>query len=322
MRCAEPHLKGVISVDKPLKGKDYVSLTDYSASDFQYLIELAAELKKKQKDGTPHKLLEGKTLAMIFQKASTRTRVSFEVAMYHLGGLGLFLSANELQIGRGEPVQDTARILASYCEGILIRTFSHQEVLNLAKYSNVPVINGLTDDEHPTQALADLLTAYEEFGALKGRRLAFIGDGNNVAVSLMHACALTGMEIVLACPQNYRPVEKAIDEFEKMKQPGAGLKIVEDPKAAAAGADILYTDVWASMGQEQESQARMEALKGYQINSALLKLAKPSAIVMHCLPAHRGEEITDEAMECGQSRIFQEAENRMHAHKAILAALL
>ena len=309
-------------MDSPLKGKDYLSLTDYSASELQFLLELAVELKDQQKKGVPHALLQGKTLAMIFQKASTRTRVSFEVAMYHLGGLGLFLSANELQIGRVEPVQDTARILASYCDGILIRTFSHQEVLDLAKHSDKPVINGLTDDEHPTQALADLMTIYEEFGALKGKKLAFIGDGNNVAVSLMHACALAGIQIALASPEGYRPGEKAIREYEKLRQPGSSLTIVEDPKAAVAGADVLYTDVWASMGQEKESKARLDALKGYQIDAALLKLAKPEAIVMHCLPAHRGEEITDDVMECGQSRIFLEGENRMHAHKAILAALL
>ena len=306
----------------PLTGKDYISLTDYSPSEFQYLLDLAVELKDKQKKGIPHTLLQGKTLAMIFQKASTRTRVSFEVAMYHLGGLGMFLSANDLQIGRGEPIQDTARVLASYSEGILIRTYSHQEVQELAKYSKSPVINGLTDDEHPTQALADMLTVYEEYGSLKGKRLAFFGDGNNVAVSLMHACALAGMEIVLACPEGYHPSGKAIGEYEKMKQPGSSLAIVEDPKAAADGADVLYTDVWASMGQEKESQKRLEALKGYQVDEALLKLAKPGAIAMHCLPAHRGEEITDGVMEGAQSRIFQEAENRLHAHKAILAALL
>ena len=309
-------------MDSPLKGKDYLSLTDYSAAEFQYLLDLAVELKDKQKRGLPHASLPGKTLAMIFQKASTRTRVSFEVAMYHLGGLGMFLSANDLQIGRGEPVQDTARVLASYSEGILIRTFSHQEVLDLAKYSDKPVINGLTDDEHPTQALADLLTVYEEFGELKGKKLAFIGDGNNVAVSLMHACALAGMEIAVASPSGYGPSGKAIEEYEKMKQPGSALTLGEDPQAAAAGAHVLYTDVWASMGQEAESKARLEALKGYTVDAALLRQADPSAVVMHCLPAHRGEEISDEAMECGQSRVFQEAENRMHAHKAILAALL
>jgi ornithine carbamoyltransferase len=297
-------------------------LTDYSAHEFKYLLDLALELKAKQKKGIPHRLLDGKTLAMIFQKASTRTRVSFEVAMFHLGGLGMFLSANDLQIGRGEPIKDTARILASYSEGILIRTFSHDEVLELAHYSNMPVINGLTDDEHPTQALADIMTVYEEFGDLKGRKLAYFGDANNVATSLMHACALTGMEIVLACPSNYRPGDKAMAEYEKMKQPGSSLTIEEDPKKAAAGADVIYTDVWASMGQEKESVARIEALKSYQVDAGLLKLAKPSAIAMHCLPAHRGEEITDEVMECSQSRVFVEGENRMHAHKAILAALL
>ncbi len=306
----------------PLYGKDYVSLTDYDAAEFKFLLDMAVELKDKQKKGIPHTLLQGKTLAMIFQKASTRTRVSFEVAMYHLGGLGMFLSANDLQIGRGEPIQDTARVLASYSEGILIRTFSHQEVLELAKYSKVPVINGLTDDEHPTQALADMLTIYEEYGTLQGKKLAYFGDGNNVAVSLIHACALTGIEIVLACPSGYQPPAAALADFEKMKQPGASLAVVDDPKAAASGADVLYTDVWTSMGKEKEAQIRIAALKEYQVNGDLLKLAKPEAIVLHCLPAHREEEITDEMIECAQSRVFQEAENRMHAHKAILAALL
>jgi ornithine carbamoyltransferase len=309
-------------MNSPLYGKDYLSLTDYDAAEFAYLLDTAAELKDKQRKRIPHRLLQGKTLAMIFQKASTRTRVSFEVAMYHLGGLGMFLSANDLQIGRGEPIQDTARILASYSEGILIRTYSHQEVLALAEYSQAPVINGLTDDEHPTQALADMLTIREEFGDLKGRKLAYFGDGNNVAVSLIHACALTGMEIALACPAGYQPPAAALAAFDAMKQPGAGLTLVEDPQAAAKGADVLYTDVWASMGQEKEAQVRMQALRAYQVNAALLKLAKPEAIVLHCLPAHREEEITDEVMEGAQSRIFQEAENRLHAHKAILATLL
>lgn len=309
-------------MNSPLKGKDYVSLTEYTAQEFQFLLDLAIELKDKQKRGIPHPLLQGKTLAMIFQKASTRTRVSFEVAMYHLGGLGMFLSSQDLQIGRGEPIQDTARILSSYSEGILIRTYSHREVEQLAQYSKAPVINGLTDEEHPTQALADMLTIYETFGTLKGKRLVYFGDGNNVATSLMHACALVGMEIVLACPAGYRPPEKAIREYEAMKTPGSSLTILEDPLQAAAGADILYTDVWTSMGQEKETAQRMEALKNYQLNAALLKQAKSNAIVLHCLPAHRGEEITDEVIEGPQSRVFQEGENRMHAHKAILAALL
>ena len=309
-------------MNSPLKGKDYVSLTEYTAQEFQFLLDLAIELKDKQKRGIPHPLLQGKTLAMIFQKSSTRTRVSLEVAMYHLGGRGMFLSSQALQIGRGEPIQDTARILSSYSEGILIRTYSHREVEQLAQYSKAPVINGLTDEEHPTQALADMLTIYETFGTLKGKRLVYFGDGNNVATSLMHACALVGMEIVLACPAGYRPPEKAIREYEAMKTPGSSLTILEDPLQAAAGADILYTDVWTSMGQEKERAQRMEALKNYQLNAALLKQAKSNAIVLHCLPAHRGEEITDEVIEGPQSRVFQEGENRMHAHKAILAALL
>jgi len=305
-----------------LRGRDYISLTDFKPDEFQYLLELAQELKDKQKKGIPHPLLQGKTLAMIFQKASTRTRVSFEVAMYHLGGLGMFLSSSDLQIGRGEPIQDTARVLASYSEGILIRTYSHKEVMTLAEHSKVPVINGLTDDEHPTQALADMLTILEAKGKLQGLKMAYFGDGNNVAVSLIHACALSGMELVLACPEGYRPPAKALAQGEAMKAAGAKITVVDDPKEAAAQADVLYTDVWTSMGQEKESAVRLKALYGYQVNEELLKLAKPDAIVLHCLPAHRGEEITDSIMEGPHSRIFQEAENRMHAHKAILAALL
>jgi ornithine carbamoyltransferase len=305
-----------------LKGKDYVSLTDYTPQQFQALLELAAALKADWRNGCLQPILQGKTLAMIFQKASTRTRVSFEVAMYQLGGLGLFLSANDLQIGRGEPIQDTARVLASYCDGILIRTFSHQEVKDLAEHSKVPVINGLTDDEHPTQALADMLTIWENRGSLQGQKLVYVGDGNNMAVSLIHACALMGMEIVLACPQGYQPPQKALAEGKAMKAAGAKITVTEDLKAAAVNADVLYTDVWASMGQEAEAAVRLKALKDYQINEEIMKLAKPDAIVLHCLPAHRGEEITEAVLEGPASRIFQQAENRMHAHRAILAALL
>ncbi len=306
----------------PLTGRDFISIADYDAASFKYLLDLAIDLKNKYINGIPHTLLSGKTLAMIFKKASTRTRVSFQAGMYHLGGLGMHLSVNELQVDRGEPVQDTARIIASYCDGILIRTFDHQEALDLARYSDKPVINGLTDDEHPTQALADIMTIYEEFGDLKGKRLAFIGDANNVLTSLAHACALSGMELVLACPAGYRPGAKALAEYEAIKQPGSAFTITDDPKAAAEGADILYTDVWVSMGDEKQAGERLKAFQGYQINEGLIKLAKPNAIVMHDLPAHRGEEITDEAMECAQSRIFKQAGNRLHAHKAILAALL
>ncbi|MDX9871261.1 MAG: ornithine carbamoyltransferase [Clostridia bacterium] len=305
-----------------LKGRDFITLADFTQEEIWYLLELARDLKAKQKQGIPHKLLEGKTLAMIFQKASTRTRVSFEAAMYHLGGLGMFLSKNDLQIGRGEPIQDTARVLARYCEGILIRTFAHQEVLDLAKYADVPVINGLTDDYHPTQALADLLTIWEHKGKLAGLKLVFVGDGNNVAHSLMIAGALTDMEIVIASPEGYQPDPAVVAKARALASKPDKIKVLSNIQEAAAGADILYTDVWASMGQEQEFSARKQVLESYQINSDLLKCANQDALVMHCLPAHRGEEITDEAMEGPQSVVFDEAENRLHAHKAILAALL
>lgn len=305
-----------------LKGRDYITLADYSSEEIWYLLELARDLKDKQKKGIPHKYLDGKTLGMIFQKASTRTRVSFEAAMYHLGGLGMFLSKNDLQIGRGEPIQDTARVLARYCDGILIRTFKHQEVLDLAHYANVPVINGLTDDYHPTQALADLLTIWEHKGALAGLKLAYIGDGNNVAHSLMIAGALTGMEVVVASPQGYEPNPAVVNKAKSLAKDQTKIRVVLEPEEAATQAQILYTDVWASMGQEEEAQARKKVLGKYQINDELLKLADKKAIAMHCLPAHRGEEITDEVIEGPQSVVFDEAENRLHAHKAILAALL
>lgn len=305
-----------------LKGRDFIELADFTTEEIWYLLELARDLKDKHKKGIPHKLLEGKTLAMIFQKASTRTRVSFEAAMFHLGGHAMFLSKNDLQIGRGEPIQDTARVLARYCEGILIRTFAHQEVLDLAKYADVPVINGLTDDYHPTQVLADLLTIWEYKGKLEGLKLVFVGDGNNMAHSLMIGGALMGMEVVIAAPEGYQPNPVVVAKAQKLAKSPDQIRVQSNIKEAAAGADILYTDVWASMGQEAEFAARQKVLGTYQINNALLKYAKKDAIVMHCLPAHRGEEITDEALEGPQSVAFDEAENRMHAHKAILAAVL
>lgn len=305
-----------------LKGRDFITLADYSSEEIWHLLELARELKGKQKKGIPHKLLEQKTLAMIFQKASTRTRVSFEAAMYHLGGLAMFLSKNDLQIGRGEPVKDTARVLARYCDGILIRTYGHQEVLDLADYADVPVINGLTDDYHPTQALADLLTIWEHKGALAGIKLAYIGDGNNMSHSLMIAGALMGMEVMVASPAGYCPHPSVVEKARQLAKNRSKIQVVADPDEAAQGADVLYTDVWASMGQEEEIKIRREALLNYQINRELLTKAAKDAIVMHCLPAHRGEEITDEVIEGSQSVVFDEAENRLHAHKAILAALL
>lgn len=305
-----------------LKGRDYLTLADFTQEEILYLLELAKDLKAKQKTAVPHEFLKGKTLAMIFQKSSTRTRVSFEAAMYHLGGLGMFLSKNDLQIGRGEPIQDTARVLDRYVDGILIRTFSHQEVECLAEYSKVPVINGLTDDYHPTQALADLLTIWEHQGTIAGIKLAYIGDGNNMAHSLMLAGAIMDMEIVIAAPVGYQPNPAVVDKAKALAKNPAKIKVISDQKEAVRGARVLYTDVWASMGQEGEAAARIKALASYQINQELLSLAETDAIVMHCLPAHRGEEITADVMEGPQSVVFDEAENRLHAHKAILAALL
>lgn len=305
-----------------LKGRDFITLADFSREEIWYLLELAKDLKSKQKKGIPHKLSQGKTLAMIFQKASTRTRVSFEVAMFQLGGLGMFLSKNDLQIGRGEPIEDTARVLASYCDGILIRTFAHQEVLDLAKHANVPVINGLTDDYHPTQVLADLLTIWEHKGQLEGLKLTYLGDGNNMAHSLLIGGAIMGMEVVISAPKGYEPNPQMVAKAKSIAKDPSKINVVSDPREAVKGAQILYTDVWASMGQEAEAAIRLEALAQYQLNQELLNLAAEKAIVMHCLPAHRGEEITGEVMEGPQSVVFDEAENRLHAHKAILAAVI
>lgn len=305
-----------------LKGRDYLTLADFSREEIWYLLQLAKDLKEKQKAGISHEMLKRKTLAMIFQKSSTRTRVSFEVAMYHLGGLGMFLSKNDLQIGRGEPIQDTARVLARYVDGILIRTFLHQEVLDLAKYADVPVINGLTDDYHPTQALADLLTIWEHKERLEGLKLTYIGDGNNVAHSLMLAGAIMGMEVVICSPPGYQPNPFVLEKARSLAKEPDLIRVEEKPREAVKGAEVLYTDVWASMGQEEETEKRIKALSSYQINQELLSYAAKDAIVMHCLPAHREEEITDEVMEGPQSVVFDEAENRLHAHKAILAALI
>lgn len=259
---------------------------------------------------------------MIFQKASTRTRVSFETAMFHLGGLAMFLSKNDLQMGRGEPIEDTARVLSRYVDGILIRTYSHQEVLDLARYADVPVINGLTDDFHPTQALADLLTIWEHKDTLAGLKLAYVGDGNNVAHSLLLAGALVGMHVAVACPQGYEPNPAVVEKAKALAESPEQIQLLREPEEAVRGAQVLYTDVWASMGQEAEAAQRRKVFARYQINRELLAMAEPEAIVMHCLPAHRGEEITEEVIEGPQSVVFDEAENRMHAHKAILAALL
>ncbi len=306
-----------------MKGRDFLSIHDFTTEEIYRFLDLADALKAKQKRGEEHRILQGKTLGMIFQKASTRTRVSFETGMWQLGGYALFLSAGDLQIGRGEPVADTARVLSRYVDGIMIRTYAHDDVLQLAKYADIPVINGLTDLLHPCQVMADLMTAREYKKELKGLKLAYIGDGNNMAHELMFGGAKVGMHVSIASPAGYKPLDAVVGQArEDAKLTGARIEVVDDPFDAAAGADVLYTDVWASMGHEQEQIKRAAVFKAYQINAALMKVAARDAMVMHCLPAHRGEEITAEVMEGPQSAIFDEAENRLHAQKAIMALLM
>jgi len=303
-----------------MKGKDLITIHDLSFGEVALILETAKKLKKMQKTGKPHKFLEGKTLAMIFHKASTRTRVSFEAGIAQMGGQALFLDNVSTQMGRGEPIKDTARVLSRYVDGIMIRTFSQADVMELAKFSDVPVINGLTDAAHPCQALADIFTAQENFGDLRGRKLVYVGDGNNVAHSLMFVCAKVGMDITLCCPKGYEVNADMLKlAQEDIKESGSKIIFEADPLKAAKNADVLYTDVWASMGQEAETAKRKKDLAAYQINAQLLKAASKDCVVMHCLPAHRGEEITEEVMEGPQSVIFDEAENRLHVQKAVMA---
>jgi ornithine carbamoyltransferase len=280
-------------------------------------------LKERLLTGEPHRLLEGKTLGMIFAKPSTRTRVSFEVGIYQLGGIGLYLGPNDLQLKRGESIADTARVLSRYLNGIMIRTFNHQDVVDLARYGSIPVINGLTDLLHPCQVLADLFTVLEKKGKLKGLKLAYIGDGNNMAHSLLNGCSKTGIDISIASPAGYKPnpsiTAKAVEFATYM---GSKVEIVDSPVIAVENADIIYTDVWASMGQEAEAKERAKKFEGFQINSDLAKKAKDDFIFLHCLPAHRGEEVTDEICDSANSVIFDEAENRLHVQKAIMALLM
>lgn len=306
-----------------LKGRDFISLHDFTAEEIRLLLDTAHRLKEQQKAGITFQPLVGKTLGMIFTKASTRTRVSFEVAMVQLGGYPLFLSSNDLQLRRGETIADTARVLSRYLDGIMIRTFDHQDVLDLAEYASIPIINGLTDLLHPCQVLADLETIEEKKGRLAGLKLAYVGDGNNMAHSLMFGGAKMGMEVVIASPKGYKPDPKVVQLAQAdAAANGGSVQVVTSPEEAMAGADAVYTDVWASMGQEEEQEIRKKAFQGYQINAQTLSLAKPDAIVLHCLPAHRGEEITDEVIEGPQSVVFDEAENRLHAQKAILALVM
>ncbi len=299
--------------------KHLLKLLDLTKEEILSILSLAQELKAKQKAGEPHRLLEGKTLGMIFQKSSTRTRVSFEVGMYQLGGSALFLSNRDLQIGRGEPVEDTARVLSRYLDGIMIRTFAQEEVETLARVGSIPIINGLTDFCHPCQVLADLLTILEHKGHLEGLKLAFIGDGNNMANSLIVGCLKVGMRVAIACPEHYEPDPRALELAAQY--PGM-FTLTRSPLEAAQGADVVYTDVWASMGQESEQKEREKAFKGYQVNAALMQVTNEGCMVQHCLPAHRGEEITAEVFEAHAGEIFDEAENRLHAQKAVLVKCL
>ncbi len=306
-----------------LKHKDLLCIHDLSTEEVLLILDVAKKLKKMQKLGVPHEFCKGKTLAMMFSKASTRTRVSFETGFHQLGGHAIYLNDRDSQIGRGEPIRDTARVLSRMVDGIMIRTFSHDSVIELAEFASIPVINGLTDLLHPCQALTDLLTIEEQLGALKGRKLVYVGDGNNMAHSLMYACAKVGMDMVCASPKGYQSDPMVLKQAqEDAALTGCTISVEEDIAKAVKGADVLYTDVWTSMGQEAEREIRLKALHDYQINSELLKAANPGAIVLHCLPAHRGEEITEEVLEGPQSFVWDQAENRLHTQKAIMVLLM
>lgn len=296
--------------------KDLLSMSELTKADILRILNLADQLKFDRKHGISHRVLEGKTLAMLFRKSSTRTRVSFETGMYQLGGQAMFLSSNDIQLGRGEPVRDTARVLSRYADGIMIRTFAQAEVVELAEYADIPVINGLTDFAHPCQALSDLMTIRERLTVLEGLTLCYIGDGNNMANSLIAGASLCGMKIRVATPKGYEP------DAGVMARAGDALTLTTDPREAAEGADVVYTDVWASMGQESEAEARQKVFSGFQVNEELMRLAKSGALVLHCLPAHRGEEITDETFEAHADEIFEQAENRLHAQKAVMSILM
>jgi ornithine carbamoyltransferase len=306
-----------------MKGKDVISIHDLHREEVEQVIDTAHILKMKNKLGEIYHPLQGKTLGMIFQKSSTRTRVSFEVGMWQLGGYALFLSANDMQLKRGETIADTARNLSRYLDGIMIRTFDHQDVVDLAQYGSIPVINGLTDLLHPCQVLADLFTIREKKGRLEGIKLAYIGDGNNMAHSLMFGGAKMGMHVVICSPSGFEPDPEVIrlSRLDAAKS-GASINVQDDPAEAVKGADIIYTDVWTSMGMEKEYEERLKSFQRYQVNGALLEKAQEDVLVMHCLPAHRGEEITDDVIEGPRSIVFDQAENRLHVQKAILALVM
>lgn len=307
----------------PFAQRHLLTLQGWSEGDILTTLTLAGQLKEAQRLGLPHQLLKGKTLAMIFAKSSTRTRVSFEVGMAQLGGHALFLSTQDIQLGRSETIGDTAKVLSRMVDGIMIRTFAQSDVADLAQYGSIPVINGLTDAFHPCQALADFQTLLEHKGQLKGLKLAYIGDGNNVAHSLMIGCSKLGIHFSLACPPGYEPNAEVVAWCQRNGEvSGSQIAILQDPRAAANQADALYTDVFTSMGQEAQTAQRLQALAGYQVNEALMGCAKADALFMHCLPAHRGEEVSAQVIDGPQSVVFDQAENRLHAQKAVLALLM
>src|SRR5438034_11564075 len=302
-----------------LKGRDFTRVADWTGDELERTLDLADELKEQQKRREQHHLLPGRTLGMIFQKPSTRTRVSFEVGIAQLGGTGLYLSAGDLQLGRGETLKDTATVLSRYLDAIMIRTFAQEDVEELARNASIPVINGLTDSAHPCQALADVMTIRERLGRLEGVTVAYLGDGNNVCASLMVACAKLGAGFRAATPEGYDPDPKAV---EIAREAGGSVELLRDPREAASGADVLYTDVWTSMGQEEERERRLRDLAGYGIDEELVRLAGENAIVLHCLPAHYGEEITEDVLYGPQSAVWDQAENRLHAQKALMALVI
>jgi ornithine carbamoyltransferase len=306
-----------------LKGRDFTRVADWTGEELERMLDLAGELKQQQKRREQHHLLPGRTLGMIFQKPSTRTRVSFEVGIAQLGGTGLYLSAGDLQLGRGETLKDTATVLSRYLDAIMIRTFAQEDVAELARHASIPVINGLTDSAHPCQALADVMTIRERLGRLDGVTVAYLGDGNNVCASLMVAAAKLGLNFRAATPKGYEPSAEAIEiAREAATKTGATIELLADPREAAAGADVLYTDVWTSMGQEEERERRLRELAGFGIDDELVALANEDAIVLHCLPAHYGEEITEDVLYGPQSAVWDQAENRLHAQKALMALVI
>jgi ornithine carbamoyltransferase len=313
----------MLAVSGDLKGRHFTRVADWEPGELLAALDLADELKELQKRREEHHLLPGRSLGMIFQKPSTRTRVSFEVGIAQLGGTGLYLAAADLQLGRGETIRDTAMVLSRYLDGIMIRTFAQEDVEELARHASIPVINGLTDSAHPCQALADVMTIRERFGRLEGLRVVYVGDGNNVCASLMVACTKLGASFVAATPEGYEPSEEtAAIAREAAERSGASVEVVRDPRRAAEGADVLYTDVWTSMGQDEERERRLRDLAGYGIDDGLIGLAGESSIVLHCLPAHYGEEITEDVLYGPHSAVWDQAENRLHAQKALMALVI